>query len=211
MKVFVAGATGRVAAVLLQALVAQGHEVIAGARSPEKVLVADYITPVKLDLHDTVTHLAQTVKDAEVIYFVAGSRSRDLLQTDAFGAVKMMQVAEMNGIQRFIMLSSAFSLTPEKWDNPALAGLMDYNIAKFFADNYLVKQTQLDYTILQATALVDGAGTHQIALNENSGRQNTIQNVGETLAQLLNHDNTIKQVIQMSDGPVAIDTALATI
>ena len=36
MKVFVAGATGRVAAVLLQALVAQGHEVIAGARSPEK-------------------------------------------------------------------------------------------------------------------------------------------------------------------------------
>lgn len=211
MKVFVAGATGRVAAVLLQALVAQGHEVIAGARSPEKVLVADYITPVKLDLHDTVTHLAQTVKDAEVIYFVAGFRSRNLLQTDAFGAVKMMQVAEMNGIQRFIMLSSAFSLTPEKWDNPALAGLMDYNIAKFFADNYLVKQTQLDYTILQATALVDGAGTHQIALNENSGRQNTIQNVGETLAQLLNHDNTIKQVIQMSDGPVAIDTALATI
>ena len=195
MKVFVAGATGRVAAVLLQALVAQGHEVIAGARSPEKVLVADYITPVKLDLHDTVTHLAQTVKDVEVIYFVAGSRSRDLLQTDAFGAVKMMQVAEMNGIQRFIMLSSAFSLTPEKWDNPALAGLMDYNIAKFFADNYLVKQTQLDYTILQATALVDGAGTQHIALNENSGRQNTIQNVGETLARLLNHDNTIKQVI----------------
>lgn len=211
MKVFVAGATGRVAAVLLQALVAQGHEVIAGARSPEKVLVADYITPVKLDLHDTVTHLAQTVKDVEVIYFVAGSRSRDLLQTDAFGAVKMMQVAEMNGTQRFIMLSSAFSLTPEKWDNPALAGLMDYNIAKFFADNYLVKQTQLDYTILQATALVDGVGTHQIALNENSGRQNTIQNVGETLALLLNHDNTIKQVIQISDGPVAIDTALAII
>ena len=143
MKVFVAGATGRVAAVLLQALVAQGHEVIAGARSPEKVLVADYITPVKLDLHDTVTHLAQTVNGVEVIYFVAGSRSQDLLQTDAFGAVKMMQVAEMNGIQRFIMLSCAFSLTPEKWDNPALAGLMDYNIAKFFADNYLVKQTPL--------------------------------------------------------------------
>ena len=211
MKVFVAGATGRVAAVLLQALVAQGHEVIAGARSPEKVLVADYITPVKLDLHDTVTHLAQTVKGVEVIYFVAGSRSQDLLQTDAFGAVKMMQVAEMNGIQRFIMLSSAFSLTPEKWDNPALAGLMDYNIAKFFADNYLVKQTQLDYTILQATALVDGVGKQHIALNENSGRQNTIQNVGETLARLLNHDNTIRQVIQMSDGPVAIDTALATI
>lgn len=211
MKVFVAGATGRVAAVLLQALVAQGHEVIAGARSPEKVLVADYITPVKLDLHDTVTHLAQTVRDVEVIYFVAGSRSQDLLQTDAFGAVKMMQVAEMNGIQRFIILSSVFSLTPEKWDNPALAGLMNYNIAKFFADNYLVKQTQLDYTILQATALVDGVGTQHIALNENSGRQNTIQNVGETLTRLLNHDNTIKQVIQMSDGPVAIDTALATI
>ncbi|MDN2650082.1 NAD(P)H-binding protein [Leuconostoc lactis] len=211
MKVFVAGATGRVATVLLQSLVAQGHEVIAGARSPEKIMVSDHITSVKLDLHDAVTHLAQTVKDVAAIYFVAGSRSQDLLQTDAFGAVKMMQVAEMNHIQRFIMLSSAFSLTPEKWDNPALAGLLDYNIAKFFADNYLVNQTQLDYTILQATALVAGEGTHHIALNDASGSKNTIQNVGETLASLLNHDNTIKQVIQMSDGPVAIDTALAAI
>ena len=48
MKVFVAGATGRVPTVLLQSLVAQGHEVVAGARSPEKIMVSDHITPVKL-------------------------------------------------------------------------------------------------------------------------------------------------------------------
>lgn len=52
--------------------------------------------------------------------FVAGSRNKDLLQTDAFSAVKPMKIAESNGASRYIMLSSAYSLEPNKWYNPEM-------------------------------------------------------------------------------------------
>lgn len=85
-----------------------------------------------------------------------------------------------------------------------MADLMNYNIAKCFADNYLVKQTKLNYTILQATALLDIPGTNKISLNDKARTKNSIQNVGATLADILNHNSTINQVIKMSDGDTLI-------
>lgn len=211
MKIFIVGATGRVATKLIEQLALEGHEILAGARSPERVLKSPYVTPLKLDLHDELKTLSGIIKDVDVIYFVAGSRGKDLLQTDAFGAVKVMQVAKQNHINRFIMLSSAFSLEPEQWKRKGMESLLDYNIAKFFADNYLVHQSKLDYTILQATALIEGEGSHRIALNEKSGLKNTIQNVAETLAALIKADNTRKKIIKMSDGETPISEALAQI
>ncbi|MDN2453700.1 NAD(P)H-binding protein [Lactobacillus sp. UCMA15818] len=211
MKIFIVGATGRVATKLIEQLTLEGHEILAGARSPERVLRNPHVTPLKLDLHTGLETLSELVKDADAIYFVAGSRGKDLLQTDAFGAVKIMQVAEKNHINRFIMLSSAFSLEPEQWKKRGMEDLLDYNIAKFFADNYLVHQSKLDYTILQAAALIEEKGSHRIALNENSGTKNTIQNVAETLAAIIKFDNTSKKIIKMSDGKTPIDEALTQI
>ncbi|HEY0221213.1 MAG TPA: NAD(P)H-binding protein [Lactovum miscens] len=208
MKIFIVGATGRVATKLITQLALEDHEILAGARSPEKVLKDHHVTPLKLDLHDDLEALSNIVKDMDVIYFVAGSRGRDLLQTDAFGAVKIMQAAAKNHINRFIMLSSAFSLEPEQWNNQGIESFLDYNIAKFFADNYLVHQSNLDYTILQATALIDEEGSHRIDLNEHSSSKNTIQNVAETLAAIIKFNNTTKKIIKMSDGVTPIDEAL---
>ncbi|GMA68962.1 oxidoreductase [Leuconostoc litchii] len=207
MKIFVVGATGRVGQELIRNLVDQNHQIVAGARSPEKIISNNNVTPIRINLHDDVEILSQIIKDVDVIYFVAGSRNKDLLQTDAFGAVKIMQVAKINRISRFIMLSSAFSLEPNKWNNPAMASLLNYNIAKFFADNYLVNQTELNYTILQATALVEIPGTHKISLNDEANTTNSIQNVGATLAELLNYNQTINQIIKMSDGDTPISDA----
>ncbi|KRN30713.1 NAD(P)H-binding protein [Liquorilactobacillus mali] len=208
MKIFIVGSTGRVATKLIKQLALEDYEIFAGARSPEKVLKDPHVTPLKLDLHDDLETLSKIVKGVDVIYFVAGSRGRDLLQTDAFGAVKVMLAAKNNHINRFIMLSSAFSMEPEQWKNKGMENLLDYNIAKFFADNYLVNQSNLDYTILQAAALIDEEGSHKISINENSGVKNTIQNVAETLAAIIKFDNTTKKIIRMSDGETYIDEAL---
>ncbi|MGC4441166.1 NAD(P)H-binding protein, partial [Streptococcus suis] len=78
----------------------------------------------------------------DAVLFVAGSRGRDLLQTDAFGAVKTMQATESLGIKRYVLLSSLYALEPDKWSHPNLSKIMDYNVAKFFADNYLVTNTK---------------------------------------------------------------------
>lgn len=149
-KVFVVGGSGRVATALIKELVQQGNQVTAGARHPENVIKLDNVTAVKLDLHDGQDAINQIINGYDAVYFTAGSRGHDLLQTDAMGAVKTTRAAETNHIQRYIMLSSMYALEPEKWAQiPALASIMDYNIAKFFADNYLISNTKLDYTIVQ--------------------------------------------------------------
>ena len=213
MKIFVVGATGRVASELVKDLVAKGHQVTAAARHPENVLLKDspQVTAVKLDLHASTEELAALIGQQDAIYFTAGSRGKDLLQTDAFGAVKTMQAAELNGIKRYIMLSSLHALEPEFWHEDGLAQIMDYNIAKFFADHYLVHNTDLDYTILQPTALTEEPGTGKITVGAIKVSKNPIPDVALTLAEILEHDNTRKKVIMMSSGDTPIEQALASV
>ncbi|EEW54288.1 NAD(P)H-binding protein [Limosilactobacillus antri] len=208
-KVFVAGGSGRVATDLIKDLVADGHEVIAGARHPEKIVELAGVTPVALDLHGDVAKIASLMAGTDAVYFVAGSRGRDLLQTDAMGAVKTMQAAERAGIKRYIMLSSMYALQPEKWaDYPALAAITDYNIAKFFADNYLVHDTDLDYTIVQPATLTEEAATGKVTFGEGDDTTNPIPDVARVLATVLANDNTISKVILMRSGDTPIAAAV---
>lgn len=208
-KVFVAGGSGRVATDLIKDLVADGHQVIAGARHPEKIVQLAGVTPVTLDLHGDVAKIASLMAGADAVYFVAGSRGKDLLQTDAMGAVKTMQAAERAGIKRYIMLSSMYSLQPEKWaDYPALAAITDYNIAKFFADNYLIHNTDLNYTIVQPATLTEEPATGRVTFGEGDDTTNPIPDVAQVLATVLANDNTIGKVIMMRSGDTPIDTAV---
>lgn len=208
-KVFVAGGSGRVATELIKDLVADGHQVIAGARHPEKIVEMDGVTPVTLDLRGDVAKIASLMAGADAVYFVAGSRGKDLLQTDAMGAVKTMQAAERAGIKRYIMLSSMYVLQPEKWaDYPALAAITDYNIAKFFADNYLIHNTDLDYTIVQPATLTEEAATDKVTFSEGDDTTNPIPDVAQVLATVLANGNTIGKVILMRTGDTPIDTAV---
>ena len=208
-KVFVAGGSGRVATELIKDLVADGHQVIAGARHPEKIVEMDGVTPVTLDLRGDVAKIASLMAGADAVYFVAGSRGKDLLQTDAMGAVKTMQAAERAGIKRYIMLSSMYALQPEKWaDYPALAAITDYNIAKFFADNYLIHNTDLNYTIVQPATLTEEPATGRVTFGEGDDTTNPIPDVAQVLATVLANDNTIGKVIMMRSGNTPIDTAV---
>ncbi|MGT2924599.1 SDR family oxidoreductase [Streptococcus caviae] len=210
MKVFVAGATGRVAQRLIQNL-AENHSVYAGARKPEKVIKHKNITAVPFDLHDDLPVLTERIKGMDAVYFTAGSRGQDLLQVDAFGAVKLAQAAEQAGIKRFILLSSMFALEPDKWHLPGLDKLTNYNIAKFFADNYVVHQTDLDYTIIQPTGLTEEAASGKIALNPAKPGTNSIADVAHVLAAVLERPNTYGKVIKMSAGDEVIETALESL
>ncbi|MGT2928678.1 SDR family oxidoreductase [Streptococcus dentasini] len=208
MNIFIIGANGRVAQELTQQLLKDGHTIYAGVRDISKLQATDRVIPISFDLHDDPDVMAEKFKDMDAVYFMAGSRGKDLLQTDAFGAVKSMQAAQQIGVRRYILLSSLFATEPGKWHQTGLDQLTNYNIAKFFADNYLITQTDLDYTILQPGGLVEEAGTGQVNLAPTKVGSNPIPDVASVLAKLLQYDNTIGKVIQMTQGQVDLEEAL---
>lgn len=212
MKVFVAGASGRVGKELVADLVAAGHEVVAASRSAEEVTWPNGVTPRTFDFHVDAKEMAVQLNGCDAVYFVAGSRGKDLLQTDAFGAVKLMQAAKEVRADRFIMLSSYRAMEPEFWQNePSLAGITNYNIAKFFADEWLVNQSGLQWTIVQPCVLTEEPGTGKVELNPERGGENPIPDVAAVLADVLEYPNTIGKVIMMKSGTTPIADALAAV
>lgn len=212
MKVFVAGASGRVGKELTADLVKAGHQVVAASRHAREVEWPAGVIPCAFDFHEDVEEMAKKLAGCDAVYFVAGSRGKDLLQTDAFGAVKLMKAAKEAAVDRFVMLSSIFSMQPERWaQEPSLAGITNYNIAKFFADEYLVNVSGLEWTIVQPSVLKEQPATGKIEIDPEHDGSNPIPDVAAVLAAVLERPNTVGKVIMMKSGSVPIDEALARV
>lgn len=212
IKVLVIGASGRVGKKLCQRLLNEGHQVFGTTRKEEKLFNEDNYTQVNLDLSDSLEEVKRnTPEGLDAFIFVSGSRGENLLQVDLHGAIQSMKVAQELGVKRYIMLSSIFSLAPEKWQGPARESLYDYMIAKHYADQWLIHQTDLDYTILQPGGLTEKDGSGKIEVNVNSAGENSIENVANTLYSILNQENTVGKVISMKDGEEDIEQAISNI
>ena len=210
MKILVIGASGRVGTDLVKQLLADDHQVIGTTRQEEKLFNNDNYSQLDLDITAEKEAIQQQIEqDIDAVYFVAGSGGKDVLEVDLHGAVKTMQAVEDEGIKRYIMLSTVFSLDTSKWDNPGIADLKEYYICKHYADQWLVNNSTLDYTIVQAGALKERAATGKITINDENAGENSIADVATTLAAVLNADNTTKKVFSMHNGEIAIEEALA--
>lgn len=209
MKIFIIGGGGRVGQALAKQLANEGHTVVVGVHEHRPTFSNDHIQTVPFDSHAQPAEQASLIGQVDAIYFVAGSRSKDLLQTDAFGVVTASEAAKLNGIQRFILLSSLFATQPQRWDQGFLKSIRDYNIAKFFADHWLIDHSGLDYTILQPGILnADQPATGKIAVNVPELGENPLADVVTTLAGLLKADNTVHKVITMHAGDEPIQQAI---
>lgn len=210
MKVLVIGASGRVGGNLVEQLLADNHEVIGTTRQDKILFDADNYSQLDLDLTaDKDTIQSQIADDIEAVYFVAGSGGKSILEVDLHGAVKTMQAAKDKGINRYIMLSTVFSMDTSKWDSPAIAELKEYYIGKHYADNWLVNDSGLDYTIVQPGALKERPGTGKISINSGEAGDNAIEDVAATLAAILTTDTASKKIFQMQNGDTAINDAIA--
>lgn len=212
MKILVIGASGRVGTELVQQLLADNHQVIGTTRQKEKLFDNDNYSQLDLDItaeKDSIQ--SQIDNDIDTVYFVAGSGGTDVLEVDLHGAIKTIQAVQDKGIKRYIMLSAAFSLDTSKWDTPGIADLKEYYICKHYADQWLVNNSTLDYTIVQPGALKERAGTGKIAINDGAPGENSIEDVATTLAAVLNASNTIKKAFNMHSGETTIKDAIASV
>ncbi|MFD0705216.1 NAD(P)H-binding protein [Alloscardovia venturai] len=213
MKILVVGASGRVGASTVKKLELAGYDVIAGGHTRERVeeLRSTHVQPVVVDVTRSTDELAAVLTSTkpDAVIFTAGSRGKNLLQVDAFGAVKMMQACEDTGIKRFVMLSTVGSLDPDLWDKPGFAQLKDYMTAKWFADQYLITCTSLDFTILQPVTLSEEpeAGLVQLGTYD-FARPNSVHDVAAVLANLVEAHNVSHQIIVMSGGDIPVKDAV---
>lgn len=185
MKIFIVGSTGRVGKSLLKSLSTTDHQIYAGARKVEQVPQYNNVKAVHFDVDWTTEEMAKQLHGMDAIINVSGSGGKSLLKVDLYGAVKLMQAAEKAEVKRFILLSTIFSLQPEKWIGSDFDALKDYYIAKHFADLYLTKETNLDYTIIQPGALTEEEATGLIDINDGVSASNTIGDVADTILSLI--------------------------
>ncbi|XOW22072.1 SDR family oxidoreductase [Lactococcus cremoris] len=211
MKIFIVGSTGRVGKSLIKSLSTTDYQIYAGARKIEQVPEYDNVNAVHFDVDWTPEEMSKQLQGMDLVINVSGSGGKSLLKVDLYGAVKLMQATEKAGVKRFILLSTIFSLQPEKWIGAGFDALKDYYIAKHFADLYLTKETTLDYTIIQPGALTEEEGTGLIDINDGVSASNTIEDVADTIKELVTTDRSIGQVISMHNGKTPIRKALESL
>ncbi len=118
MKVLVVGASGGVARNVVSLLAERGHEPVAVVRKQEqeeqlRQLGASDV--VIADLEEDISHI---FTDQDAVIFAAGSGGKTggdkTILVDMWGAMKVIDGAVVNGIERFIMLSSIGTVNPDK-------------------------------------------------------------------------------------------------
>lgn len=210
MRVMIVGANGHVGRLLVAQLLARGDEPIAGLRPDEdgEDWEDQGIAVRRLDLLEKPERIASTFMDAEAIIFAAGSggRTRDdmTLLIDLDGAVKTMQAAEIAGVHRFLMISMLFAEDRNRWADP----LKPLYVAKFYADNWLVHQTHLAYTIVQPGALSFHPGTGKVKSDPLAVGSVPREDVAAFLVAALHAPQTIGKTVPLLQGDQSIDQVI---
>lgn len=212
MNILIIGSSGRVGQLLTEQLLQENHQVVGTSRQDKKRFNHKNYQQIKLDISKPYAELAADFpKDIEAVYYVSGSGGKDLLRVDLHGAVKTMQLTEHHNISRYIMLSAYGSLTPALWYKKPYSNLMEYYMAKHYADRYLIHNTTLDYTILQPGLLTEEPGSGRVELHAKEGGANSLSNVAKMLAKILTAPNTFRKTIPMRDGKTPIKEAVETL
>lgn len=162
MRILVAGATGNTGARLVRELRERGHEPVALVRESSDTSSLPEGTETRIgdltDLQDDVT------EGCEAVVFAAGSGGDTSAEmTDAVdrdGAIRLIEIAEQNGVGRFVMLSSVGAENP-----PEDSDLKHYLDAKHAADERL-KESSLDYAILRPVSLTDEGPTGNVKIGD---------------------------------------------
>ena len=206
MKVLVIGANGNTATRVIRRLAAGNHDPVAMIRNTSQRDKFDAlgVPTILADLEYPVDH---AVRGCDAIIFAAGSGGKTgkdkTVLVDHIGAIRSMVAAEVNGVRRYIMLSSINN------DINSQSPIAHYHRAKAHADHHLA-ESGLDYTIVCPGGLTDDEGTGSVKVSsELHGRGMTSrENLAAALVACLDHDNTIGKAFSLLDGDTPLTEAL---
>ena len=209
MKVLVIGANGNTATRVVTRLVASDHDPLAMIRDPAHRAKFDElgVPTVLADLEYPIDH---AVQGCDAIIFAAGSGGKTgkdkTVLVDHIGAIRSMVAAQVNGVRRYIMLSSMNN------DINSQSPIAHYHRAKAHADNHLL-ETDLDYTIVCPGGLIDEAGTERVSVSTQlHGKGLTSrENLAAVLVACLDYENTVGKSFSLLDGDSPLAEAMSTL
>jgi len=209
MKVLVIGANGNTATRVIRRLADSDHDPIAMIRNPSHRAKFDElgVPTVLADLEYPIDH---AVQGCDAIIFAAGSGGKTgkdkTVLVDHIGAIRSMVAAQVQGVRRYIMLSSINN------DINSQSPIAHYHRAKAHADHHLV-ETDLDYTIVCPGGLTDETGTELVSVSaELKGRGLTSrETLAAALVACLDCDNTVAKSFSLLDGDTPLFDALKTL
>jgi len=210
MQIVIAGGHGQIAMLLHPLLIARGHQVRALIRNPEhtdEVRQAG-AEPGVFDL-EAEGDAAEAVGTADAVVFAAGagpgSGAARKLTMDRDGAIKLIDAAKRNGIERYVMVSAMHAEEP-RGDEV----FQTYLRAKSEADEAL-RGSGLDYTIVRPGRLTNDPGTGRVSLAARLPRgQIPRADVAAVLARVLEAPATIGRQFDLTSGEQAIAEAFAS-
>lgn len=213
MEVAIAGGHGKIALLLGEILVERGHTVFGLIRDPEQEddLHAIGVEPVICDLegdHD----VAEAVSGAEAVVFAAGAgpgsgaeRKRTM---DLGGALRLIDAAKAEGVDRYVMVSAMGAANP-----PAEGGDVygEYLRAKAAADQALAA-SGLAYTVVRPGRLTDDPPTGLVQTGGCLGRVEIPRaDVAAVLAAVLAAGNTIGKTFEVVSGATPVAQAVSAL
>jgi putative NADH-flavin reductase len=163
MRLTLLGASGRIGSHVLSWALTSGHVVTALARNPEALPGSAGLTVLAGEATDADA-VAEVVSGADAVISALGPRgvkTPALLATAAGATVAAMEKA---GAHRLICVSAAGAFIQSDPDTGALVKfVLPRVLAKPFADvramEAVVSASDLDWTLVRATRLVDGPQT----------------------------------------------------
>lgn len=190
MKVIVFGATGKTGQHVLRAALAQGHEVTAFGRSVDRIDIDDpALETHKGDVFETDSMTGAVAGQDAAIVCLGSTGLRDKT-TLATGTAAVIDAMAAHDVQRLVVMSAAG--VGDSWQQiPRSSRLLFRTMLRnVFADHQaqeaIVEQSSLDWTIVRAAVLKDDPATgHYTATNTGPNTRITRADVAAALVDQL--------------------------
>jgi uncharacterized protein YbjT (DUF2867 family) len=211
LDVAIAGGHGQIALRLGRLLAARGDRVRGLIRNPDQAddLRAAGIEPVVLDLEQSDPQtIALAVTGAHAVVFAAGAgpgsgeARKETMDRD--GAVKLIDAAKTNAIDRYVIVSTRGADSSVQGD-----GYAAYSRAKGEADD-AVRASGLAWTIVRPGALTNEPGTGRV--DTSTGNASIPRDdVAATLVSVLDTPATAGRTFLLVSGETPVAEAVADV
>jgi putative NADH-flavin reductase len=165
LRLAILGATGGIGGHLLTWALDAGHRVHALARSPEALPPRAGLTVTRGDALDEAA-VAEVIAGADAVLSALGPRGAKAPGLLAGAASNIVSAMQKTGARRLICVSAAGAyITGDPNMNRLVKLVLPRVFAKPFADvrgmEDVIRESDLDWTLVRATRLVNGPGTGQ--------------------------------------------------